>query len=310
MILAVGLTPAWQQITCVDSLEPGEVNRARELVATASGKVLNVGLALHGLQAQSKSLAFVGGLYGAAIREEFAANNLSARWISTQTPTRVCTTVLDRANGRATELVENAAPVTPEDLAAFLKAFKEESRTADLTVISGSLPAEAPPNFHSQLIQSAANPKTRHLLDICGPALLSSLQRRPFLVKPNRKELALTLGRDLSSNRALREAMTELVKRGATWCVVTDGGGATRATDGTRFYEFSSVPNSPVVNPIGCGDCFAGGLAFGLSMNQSMPDAIRLGIGAATENLGQLLPARLHREATESLAASVECREV
>ncbi len=47
MILAAGLSPAWQQIVVLDALSVGEVNRAREVHWCASGKVLNVGLALH-----------------------------------------------------------------------------------------------------------------------------------------------------------------------------------------------------------------------------------------------------------------------
>ena len=46
MIIAAGLTPAWQQIMRFERLATGQVNRAREVAWCASGKVLNVGLAL------------------------------------------------------------------------------------------------------------------------------------------------------------------------------------------------------------------------------------------------------------------------
>ena len=49
MILAAGLSPAWQQIMTLAELRIGEVNRARDVQWCASGKVLNVGLALHRL---------------------------------------------------------------------------------------------------------------------------------------------------------------------------------------------------------------------------------------------------------------------
>ena len=49
MILAAGLSPAWQQIVVLDDLKTGEVNRAREVHWCASGKVINVGMALHAL---------------------------------------------------------------------------------------------------------------------------------------------------------------------------------------------------------------------------------------------------------------------
>jgi hypothetical protein len=49
VILAAGLSPAWQQIVVLESLSVSEVNRARAVHWCASGKVLNVGLALHRL---------------------------------------------------------------------------------------------------------------------------------------------------------------------------------------------------------------------------------------------------------------------
>ncbi len=46
MIVVAGLSPAWQQILSFDELRWGEVNRARSAHWCASGKVLNVGIAL------------------------------------------------------------------------------------------------------------------------------------------------------------------------------------------------------------------------------------------------------------------------
>ena len=71
MILAAGLTPAWQQILAFRRFIPGEVNRAHTAAWCASGKVLNVGCALHHLGAASKSLCLVGGTSGEQVRADF-----------------------------------------------------------------------------------------------------------------------------------------------------------------------------------------------------------------------------------------------
>ena len=67
MILAAGLTPAWQQMLVFDGLRVGEVNRAREALWCASGKVLNVGIALHHLGGPSRTIALIGGPSGDGI---------------------------------------------------------------------------------------------------------------------------------------------------------------------------------------------------------------------------------------------------
>lgn len=46
MIVAAGMTPAWQQILTLDGLEVGELNRASDVVWCSSAKVLNVAIGL------------------------------------------------------------------------------------------------------------------------------------------------------------------------------------------------------------------------------------------------------------------------
>jgi hypothetical protein len=151
VILAAGLSPAWQQIVVLDQFRPSEVNRAREVHWCGSGKVLNVGLALHHLGTECRLLSLLGGLAHDAIEQEFAELGVPRRWIRTAAPTRVCTTVLD-TDGTATELVENARPVTADEIAAFKDAFREEAANARFVVLTGSLPAGVPPTFYRDLL--------------------------------------------------------------------------------------------------------------------------------------------------------------
>lgn len=301
MILAAGLTPAWQQILLFDSFAPGEVNRAREARWGASGKVLNVGIALHHLGADCRTLSVVGGPAGEAIRREFAEREIAARWIETASPTRVCTTILDASRRMTTELVENSRALLPDELRAFHDAFDEETTAADVVVLSGSLPNGTPASLYRDLI---ARTTARVILDARGPELLATLECRPFLVKPNREELARTAGRPLSGERDLFAAMHELNARGAEWVVITGGSEAVLATSGGAEYRWQPA-EAPVVNPIGCGDCLAAGLAWALGDGADPVAAIGVGIAAAADNVSQLLPARLHPQRVRELAKSI-----
>ena len=99
MILAAGLTPAWQQVMVFPRFRVGEVNRAAEVHWHAQGKVINVGIAAHHLGGPSLTLATLGGTPLAEIDRELAELGVPRRWITTQAATRVCTTILDRASG-------------------------------------------------------------------------------------------------------------------------------------------------------------------------------------------------------------------
>jgi tagatose 6-phosphate kinase len=292
VILAAGLTPAWQQILRLDQFRPGEVNRARETVWCASGKVINVGLALAGLGAPVKTLAPLGGWSGAAIEQEFAQAKLEAEWIPSATPTRVCTTLLDAATGVTTELVQNAGPLTYKELAASTARYRETVRSAEMVVLSGSLPQGTPPSYFRDWLRATPCPA---VLDIRGPELLACLELKARVVKPNREELAATLGKSLPDRPALLEAMREILQRGAQAIVVTQGKAPVLVAQGSDLWEFSPPPVADIVNPIGCGDCLAAGLAWGLAQGRSLVDAVQIGMAAAAENLSQLLPARIGR---------------
>jgi tagatose 6-phosphate kinase len=302
MILAAGLTPAWQQVMRFDALVPGEVNRAAEVQWCASGKVLNAVRALHLLGAPGKALAPVGGSTGEAVRRDFARLGIAARWVETGAPTRVCTTVVETARHRSTELVENARPLTAGERAAFAAAYAEEAAAAEVVVLIGSLAPGTPAGFYRELLAGTTG---KVVLDARGDELLEALHERPFLVKPNRAELARTVGRELRDEGALVDAMRELNRRGAEWVLITDGPNPVHVSGPDGLYRLRP-PAAEVVNPIGCGDCMAAGIAAALGRGREPLDACRYGLAAAADKLGRLLPAALDRGRVEALAATLE----
>jgi 1-phosphofructokinase family hexose kinase len=299
VILAAGLTPAWQQILSFDRFQPGEVNRALVVHWCASGKVLNVGIAGHWLGEQFRTLAMIGGRGGEEIKREFADAEIDARWIETETPTRVCTTILDQSTDVTTELVEESGVPTEQVLAEFDAAYSEESQDADIVVLSGSLPPGVPMDFYRKLLERTS---CRVVLDIRGPELLEALPYRPFLVKPNREELGKTFGRDLSNDDDAAAAVRQTIEMGADWVVLTDGSRPVIIGFDGGLFRASPPEDLNVVNPIGCGDCLAAGIAVALEGGRTPINAICFGMAAAIDNLGQLLPARIDRGRVEAVA--------
>ena len=302
MILAAGLTPAWQQVLVFDAFTPGAVNRARQVHWCASGKVLNVARALHQLGGRSKALAPVGGTLGQVIPRDFDRLGIAARWVEVGHPTRVCTTILDTTRHSATELVTEAGALSAAELEAFLCAYAEEAAAATVVVLIGSLPPGTPAGFYRDLL---GRTRGKAVLDVRGPELLESLAARPFLVKPNRKELGRTVGQELRSEAELFDAMGEMNRRGAKWVAVTDGANTTFARSQDGLYRLRPVPRE-VVNPIGCGDCMAAAIAWATFQGREPLDAIRYGLAAAADKLGRLLPGQLDLSGVEAAFRSVD----
>ena len=306
MILAAGLSPAWQQVLRFDTFTPGTVNRAAEAHWCASGKVLNAARALHHLGGPCRALTVAGGPAGDALRRDFARLGVPARWVEVAAPTRVCTTIVDTARHTSTELVENAHGLTPAELDAFITAYSQEVTSARVVVLIGSLPPGTPAGFFRGLLERTT---ARVILDARGAELLHALPARPFLVKPNREELAATLGRELPTDAALFDAMHEINRRGAEWVLVTDGKDPTHVSSTGRVWRVVA-PTREVVNPIGCGDCLVGGFAWATFHGRGPLDAARFGVAVAADKVGQLLPGSVDRARVEALAELVDIHPV
>ena len=302
MILSAGLSPAWQQILVFDRFRVGEVNRAREAVWCSSGKVVNAGIAAHHLGGPSLTLATAGGPPRESMDRELRKLGVPLRWIATQSATRVCTTIVDRSGGTLTELVENGRPISVEEIKSFRAAFAEEAARADVVVLIGSLPAGVPTSLYREVLEKASCPA---VLDFRGQGLLSVLDLRPYVVKPNREELAQTVGHDLPDDSSLREAMREINRRGAQWVIVTDGPRPVWLSSSTRAYRLHPPAIEDVVNPIGSGDALAAGVAWATRRGRPIVEAVQLGVAASGENLRQLLPCRLDPARVEQSAGKV-----
>ncbi len=305
MILSAGLTPAWQQILVFDSFHYGEVNRAAEVHWCASGKVFNAGIGVHHLGAESLTLAAAGGPPVVQIRAEMESLGVPLEIVETESATRVCTTILDRATGTMTELVENGRPVADAELDRFEERFAARVREAEALILIGTLPQGTPPSYYRRLLDHASCPT---VLDFRGEGLLGVLELQPTVIKPNREELVRTVGHELKTDEALLDAMRSLNTRGAQWVLITDGPRAAWLTSHSETYRFHppSVPPSEVVNPIGCGDAMAAALAWATSKRLPMPEAVCLGMAASVDNLRQLLPCRLCPNRVRAIAQTIQ----
>jgi tagatose 6-phosphate kinase len=307
MILTAGLTPAWQQVLIFDTFRSGEVNRAAEVHWLAQGKVINVGIGVHCLGGPSLTLAPLGGPPLAAIDGELNVLGVPRRWIVTESSTRVCTTLLDRSTGIITELVENGRPVSESERAELLRVYAEEAAKADVAVITGSLPTGTPHSYYRELVERTPCPA---VLDFRGQGLLTTLPLKPLVVKPNREELAQTVGHPLESDEQLIVAMRSLNQRGAQWVLITHGAGPIWLTTAAKTYRIQPPPAEEIVNPIGSGDAMAAGIAWALREGHGMPDAVRFGVASAGENLRRLDTCRLDPARVKEQAGRVKVEEI
>ncbi len=302
MIIAAGLTPAWQRIMLFERVTPGEVNRAERVLECISGKVTNTAVAARSLGGHVTAIMPIGADVRENVEREMADLHVHCDCIATAAPTRTCVTVIERASGRVTELVEESATLSPSELADFADRLRKWWSRADILVFSGSLPRGMPSETYRELLSQCPVPV---IADFRGPGLMAVLPLRPLLVKPNRAELEATLGCRFRDDRELICGMQELCRRGAAWTLVSQGSSSLWLASESEVYRYDPPAAEAVVNPIGCGDALAGALAWAIQAGFSVSDAVRLGVAAAQDNLRALLPCRLDPDWVQRRAEAI-----
>jgi fructose-1-phosphate kinase PfkB-like protein len=168
-----------------------------------------------------------------------------------------------------------------------------------------------PDDGYARLVAVGRRFGVRVLVDAARAALAASLAAGPDIVTPNLAEAEGVLAG--ASHEAVDEAgpevplracaaVRELCRRGARSAAVTAGAA------GTAYGSVSSVVWVPtvaveVVNPIGAGDSFVGGLVEALDAGKSGVDAVTFAVATATASVEQELAGGVDPDRARELAA-------
>ncbi len=308
-ILCVGTTPAAQRVMFFPRLALDAVNRAAVTLDGMAGKSINVAKVLKALGLDPIATGFLGGNRGEFLRAALAAAEIESDFVAVQAPTRQCITVVDQSAGTHTELVEESRPVRPADFRKFMAVVRRRIVGCRAAVMSGTIASGGPVTLYRDCVRLAAQAGAISIVDAQGAALLAALPARPGLVKPNRAELAATVGRELKSEAGTMRVMRELHERGAQRVIVTAGREPALAFDGKSFHRII-VPRLRAVNPIGSGDAFTAAVVWRLLRGDDLGEACRWGAAAGAANALTPMAGELRRRDVERLVKQVRIRKV
>jgi fructose-1-phosphate kinase PfkB-like protein len=153
----------------------------------------------------------------------------------------------------------------------------------------------------------------RVVVDAARAALAGTLAAGPDVVTPNLAEAEGALAghedeavheNDPGVPDRARAAVRELCRRGARTAAVTAGAAGTAYgdADGTVWMPTVEVD---VVNPIGAGDSFVGGLVEALEAGRTGIDAVIFAVATATASVEQELAGGVDPARARALAAAL-----
>lgn len=281
----------------LDYFSIDEVNRVDQVIKTAGGKGLNVSRVLKQLDAEVGATGFLGGELGEFIRSELKKECIVDLFVPISGKTRNCIAVIHE--GMQTEILESGPVIQDEEIEHFLSNFIKILPQVDLVTISGSLPKGVPTNFYQRIIELCSQHEKLVLLDTNEKLLDASLKGRakPYLIKPNREELAGFLGREINSQEDLMVALGDQAFQDIEWVVVSLGSKGAMIKHQESIYNVQ-IPKVEAVNPVGSGDSVIAGFASGLSRKLEKTTLMRYGIAmgilnAMEEKTGYINPANI-----------------
>ncbi len=280
MIYTITCNPALDCTVRLGNLQQGTINFVDGCVMTPGGKGVNVSRVLTALGESNTALGFVAGSNGRMLESALQKMGLDTAFTHLdEGQTRINV----KLYGTAETELNAPGPYVPEEaverLLHHLAAL--ELQTDDVVCVCGS---RAPGMDEDSYRNMVARIPCRVVVDTTGQALLNTLGERPWLVKPNREELAALLGRDLPALADVVTAAEELLAQGARNVLVSLGGdGAVLCTgDGQRWYQ--PAPDGEVIGTVGAGDSLVAGFVAGYTRTEDAQQALGLGVacGSAT----------------------------
>jgi hypothetical protein len=186
----------------------------------------------------------------------------SRDFVSVTTETRQCVTLIDEATGGVTELVEESRAVEPEAYERLMRLVRRRLAGCRVAVMSGTIATGGPPDLYARCVRLAREAKALAVVGLAGHALAAALDAHPDVVKPNRAELAATVG-DLPDEAASGPRCAKCAARGGP------GGGHGGGQADAGVEAARGAGGSPAVHQGGqsdrIGDAFTAGLALRLA---------------------------------------------
>ncbi len=282
MITVLSLSPAIDKRLEFESFILGGTNRVRLARAEGAGKGIDVALAAQALGLPAHCVGILAG-GGEPVTERLERNNVAYSFLPAPGQVRINQKLFDRTSGITTEVNEPVPEAPPSLLTEIFAMTANTALTSEYLVLNGSLPQGCPSDWYGKLIRHVRGiaPKCRVILDADGDSLCLGMENRPWLVKPNLDELEQASGKPLKEREDILAAALSLCALGAQVVVVSMGeNGAMAVTENKAV--FSPGIREPIQTTTGAGDAMVAGLIKGFSEGDSLAEALRNGIAAAT----------------------------
>jgi 1-phosphofructokinase family hexose kinase len=291
----VSANPAIDKRMRVPNLLPGKVNRASDVRAEPGGKAAHVAMVLRTLGADPLWLGFAGGSAGEKLLSGLRDIGIRVQPMTVSQETRTNLEIIDD-DGGVTEILEPGLPLAVKDWDGFFAAceqsFSRETR-AGIVIASGSLPSGAESSVYARLTELTHQCGHKMFLDTSGEPMRAAFSAAPDFIKPNREEAEWLIGDKIGDRQSCKNAVSQLIQRGARSAVVSLGHEGFVWQSGARqqtYYAKSAEITAK--SSVGSGDATLAAFAFAEASGLDAEKTLRLAAACGAANCLSEAPGR------------------
>lgn len=281
MIYTLTLNPALDHIVRIKNLEIGETNRMEKALVKAGGKGINVSKLLKNLGRQSILLGYLGGFTGDELEKTLKKEGFKTDFIHVERGlTRINIKI---KSDRETEINGPGLEIKKKEACELLKKL-QKIKDGDYLFLSGSIPESLGDDFYKKIMQSLRKKDIKIIVDASGKALERALSEKPYLIKPNLRELEGIFGKKIENKEEISTYAKKLQELGARNIIVSLGKDGAYMMDEDKNQYFSKAPQGKLVDSVGSGDSMVAGFIYAKDFGFSTQEAFKFSLasGSAT----------------------------
>lgn len=281
MIYTLTLNPALDHIIRLDNIKIGETNRMRQEDIVAGGKGINVIKVLKNLKKDTVALGFVAGFSGKELTRLLVEDGIKTDFICVDKGfTRINVKLKARCE---TEINGPGLEISEKDTRKLMEKI-DKINTGDSLFLSGSIPSVLGDDFYEKIMKHLDTRDVKIVVDTAGKALLNTLSYKPYLIKPNHRELEEIFSVKIRDLKDVKTYAKKLLSLGARHIIISLGGdGAFYISEDEESFYFKA-PQGKVVDTVGSGDSMLAAFVYAMEEGFSQMEAFKYSIcaGSAT----------------------------
>lgn len=281
LIYTVTLNPAIDYVMHPLTLDMGFTNRSSSEEIHCGGNGINVSTLLNELGVINVAFGIVAGFTGEYLVNRLQEKGISCNFVKLD---RGNTRINVKMNGIVMTIVNGMGPKIPLKKVDELLGRIDGLAPGDTLVLTGSIPKSLPEDMYNIIMKTLEGRGIRFVVDAPGSLLMESLDRQPFLIKPNNHEVGRIFDARPETPEECIPFAKELHERGAQNVIVSCGGHGSLLYD--EFGNVHTVPTAKIrlVNATGAGDSMVAGFVAKTDAGEDYETALRFAsaCGSAT----------------------------